>query len=251
MSKGYGAVQRRILELLEQGKGEMWQAHLIEQIAATSNSDIKVVGASVRRAISHLFKAGLIEIQHPPHARTNQLKLVGFKGKTTAQHLLSSESNEWYTPPELIELVRAVLGTIELDPASGSIAQGWIQATRFYTIQDDGLKQSWKGKTFINPPYGRKKLKTSTPNLGATAWLEKLVKEYEASNVTEAIALCRGDSEGLKLLRSRATKCDPSRRIYFHNASGERSTKPVPGCAFYYLGADDTRFCQVFSRIGT
>ena len=250
MSKGHGVVQRRILELLEREKGQMWQAQLIEKLALETGTNIDVVGASVRRAVGKLSQAGLIKIQYPPHARTSQLKLVGFKEKTTAQHLLSSKSNEWYTPPELIELVRVVLGTIELDPASGPTAQGWIQATQFYTIQDDGLNQVWKGKVFLNPPYGRKNLKASPPNLGASAWLEKLVREYETGNVTEAIALCRGDSEGLKLLESRATQCKPSSRIYFHKESGERSDKPVPGCAFYYLGADDARFRQTFGNIG-
>ena len=54
----------------------------------------------------------------------------------------------------------------------------------------------------------------------------------------------------LELLESRATQCKPSSRIYFHKESGERSDKPVPGCAFYYLGADDAKFCQVFGNIG-
>ena len=249
MSKGFGVVQQQILELLGQ-EGHMWQADLIERLALKSGSDVDVIGASVRRAVGKLSKAGLVEVQLIPHVRTTQLKLVGHKGKTTVQRLLSSESNEWYTPPHLIELVKIVLGNVDLDPASNSKAQEWIQATQFYTIQDDGFSQAWEGKVFLNPPYGQRKLKASPPNYGASAWLEKLVSEYDRGNVSEAIALCRGDSAGLKSLALKATKCDPSSRIYFHKPNGERSSSPVPSCAFYYLGADDARFRQVFSSIG-
>jgi hypothetical protein len=70
--------------------------------------------------------------------------------------LISSESNEWYTPPEYIEAVKKVLGKIGLDPASHPIPQRWIQADRYFTESDDGLSQVWECDTlFLNPPYGK------------------------------------------------------------------------------------------------
>ena len=62
-------------------------------------------------------------------------------------------SPEYYTPPIYIDMVRQVLGTIDLDPASNMIAQQWIQATRFYVQEDDGLSQPWTGRLYLNPPY--------------------------------------------------------------------------------------------------
>lgn len=38
---------------------------------------------------------------------------------------------EWYTPPNIIDLAREVLGTINVDPASNTIAQEWIKADTF------------------------------------------------------------------------------------------------------------------------
>ncbi len=42
--------------------------------------------------------------------------------------LTSQGTIEWYTPPDIIERARALLGAIDLDPASSDTAQHWIQA---------------------------------------------------------------------------------------------------------------------------
>jgi hypothetical protein len=76
--------------------------------------------------------------------------------KQSMEVLTSSETNEWYTPPWVIELVREVLGEIWLDPASNDHAQQWIKARRYYTVEDDGLSLPWASETlFLNPPYGK------------------------------------------------------------------------------------------------
>jgi hypothetical protein len=48
---------------------------------------------------------------------------------------------EWQTPGPYIELARAVLGGIDLDPASSAAAQERVKATTIFTQQDDGLTQ--------------------------------------------------------------------------------------------------------------
>lgn len=73
---------------------------------------------------------------------------------TARKALHSSKSNEWYTPPEVVEPVRDFLGEIELDPASCELANLIVKATRYYTEKEDGLIQPWDGKFFSNPPYG-------------------------------------------------------------------------------------------------
>ena len=70
--------------------------------------------------------------------------------------LLSSDSNEWYTPLELIQGVRHVLGEIDLDPASNWFANKIVRANRYYDKTQDALKLSWVASTvFLNPPYGK------------------------------------------------------------------------------------------------
>lgn len=56
------------------------------------------------------------------------------------QKLMSGQGdNDRYTPLAVIEAVRSVLGTIDLDPSSCAIANQTVQARQYYTIEDDGL----------------------------------------------------------------------------------------------------------------
>ena len=60
---------------------------------------------------------------------------------------------EWYTPVWLLDMVRNVMGVIDLDPASCEIAQKDVRALKYHTRLDDGLLQKWEGSVFMNPPY--------------------------------------------------------------------------------------------------
>lgn len=71
----------------------------------------------------------------------------------TGQH--SSASAEWWTPPEIVDPVRA-LWPIDLDPASCQEANRVIGAARFFTVKDDGLAMTWDAETvWCNPPSKR------------------------------------------------------------------------------------------------
>ena len=89
--------------------------------------------------------------------------------------LTQSKSNEWYTKPKYIELARAVLGEIDLDPASNQRAQAWIRAKVYYTKETDGFNRVWQGRVWLNPPYG-----TRTPK--ASDWILKAIAEYDAGS---------------------------------------------------------------------
>ena len=60
---------------------------------------------------------------------------------------------EWYTPAEYIELAVEVMGAIDCDPASCADANKVVGAKVFYSQDDDGLKQSWHGRVWLNPPF--------------------------------------------------------------------------------------------------
>jgi len=73
------------------------------------------------------------------------------------------ETDEWYTPPEIFEMLSV---HFDLDPCSPG--QGhWVPATRVITKNEDGLLHDWHGMVFMNPPFGARN--------GQVPWLEKFI----------------------------------------------------------------------------
>lgn len=64
----------------------------------------------------------------------------------------SSQSGDWETPPELIADLKAVF-PFDLDVCASrpNVCQ------RFYSPQENGLVQPWRGLCWLNPPYGKKR----------------------------------------------------------------------------------------------
>jgi len=64
----------------------------------------------------------------------------------------SSQTNEWATPQDFFNELNKEFN-FTLDPCA---TKENAKCQKFYTFEDDGLKQSWDGqRTFCNPPYGR------------------------------------------------------------------------------------------------
>jgi ParB family chromosome partitioning protein len=175
----------------------------------------------------------------------------------------SCDSPEWYTPSPYVEAARAVMGGIDLDPASHEEANRTVKAKRFFTVEDDGLSQPWSGRVFLNPPGG-------------------LVKEFWAALMhmwcSDAIdqAIWIGYSlEQMQTLQSAGgampspaefSICFPRRRIAFVEneakraeriakleAAGKRANRgSLPSHANYvvYLGHNPSKFVTEFSAFG-
>ncbi len=143
--------------------------------------------------------------------------------------------NEWFTPAQYIEAARLVLEEIDLDPASNEIAQRTIKAAKFFTIKDDGLKQPWAGRVWLNPPY-------SQPQIGE--FVGKLVGEYASRSVTAAILLTHNYTDTAwfhTAERPAALVCFTRGRIKFVDSDGLECA-PTQGQAFFYFGDAAEKF---------
>lgn len=183
-------------------------------------------------------------IENGRELRRIEREIAYLEGKRPARRavLTSSASDEWYTPPETLELARLVLGGIDLDPASNDLAQRWIQAGTYYTQNDDGLSLPWEGRVWLNPPYG----------VQTGQWTQKATESLDSGSVTEAIILVRpaAGAAWFQALSSRFACCTTHKRIRFIDKNGTQQASPVHGNCFFYLGERIQRFREVFGEIG-
>lgn len=164
------------------------------------------------------------------------------EARTTRELLAQSDQNDWRTPRKYLDAARTVLGKIDLDPASSTEANETIQAARFYTEADDGLKQPWKGRVWLNPPYGGQ----------ARLFIERLLKEFEVGNVLAACALVNAHPTETKWFQElfRHTLCFIRGRIDFGGPSREVASTSTHGSAIAYLGEDIETFGKEFGQFG-
>jgi ParB family chromosome partitioning protein len=167
----------------------------------------------------------------------------------------SSKSNEWYTPLHIIEAARQVLGRIDLDPASCRVANETVQATHYYSREDDGLCQKWRGKIWLNPPYSSENeprgMYGGIHISLVGRWIDHLIKEFHRGNVEEAILLIKSDPKQRWFLPLwEFLICFAHDRILF-NRPGLPPEKHQFGTAFVYLGPNKDQFINVFQRLGT
>ena len=160
---------------------------------------------------------------------------------TTARSERDYDGDEWTTPSHVLDLTRAVLGRISLDPASSAFAQQRVSADRFFTKADGSLDLPWLGESvWLNPPY-------SNPR----PFVDKLRAEVVAGNVGRALLLVNTSSSTgwFQALVSQYPTCLWRSRIRFVHPqrSGDR---PRYDSTFVYLGDGDRRFAEVFGPYG-
>lgn len=195
--------------------------------------------------------AGALALKAALQQKSDIHKFLALDEKPVKAHdlsiLHSSESNEWYTPARYIEAARTVLGGIDLDPASCEYANTTVKAAHYFSEQDDGFAQEWRGRVWLNPPYGRE---LGESNQGR--WSAKLIEEYRAGRVTAAILLVNAvtDRVWFQALWDHAI-CFTDHRVHFYNEQKEaEDTSPSHGNVFVYIGNDCQKFADAFQQFG-
>ena len=185
-----------------------------------------------------LLDAGEFEIRRA--AITKRCWELAELWKADSQLVQQSLSNEHYTPKRYIEAARAVLGEIDLDPASCEEANRIVKAKKFFSIEDDGLEQEWDGRVFLNPPYGGL----------ADKFIEKLCASYKEGKVSAAIALVNAhctDTKWFQLLWD-GCLCFTDHRINF--AGDDTRSGSTHGSVFAYFGPEQDKFIETFTDFG-
>lgn len=155
------------------------------------------------------------------------------------QSIHESKSNEWYTPGKYIASARAVMGGIDVDPASNDDANKVVGAATYYTKDTNGLAADWPGRVWLNPPWG---------GLQAS-FTARLVEQFASGVTTQAIALVNAHATDTAWFAPfwNYTLCFTDHRINYEGGNGSGSTH---GSVFVYLGAAASDFVREFDQWG-
>jgi hypothetical protein len=183
-----------------------------------------------------------------PLARANRAsaKRLGYIGRVPTSQPRDSDS--WFTPPEYLDSVRAVLGEIELDPFTSVAANKIVRATRIFTLEHSAFDQEWQRtkpvRVFMNPPY--------SSGLCARA-VNRFIDQLTLGHIEEGIVLVNNatDTRWFNALVGRCTAlCFTHHRISFWNADMKHVSGNTRGQAFFYFGKRSKEFAGIFRKHG-
>lgn len=136
----------------------------------------------------------------------------------------TDNNDTWLTPPEIIK----ALGEFDLDPCTPK-HMPWRTAKNMLCKErdGDGLTCPWKGRVWLNPPYGRETFK----------WLDKLAEHGSGIALIFARTETRGFHE--TVFRKALGVFFFEGRLKFHKADGTKSgTANAPSCLVAYSRED-------------
>lgn len=87
--------------------------------------------------------------------------------------MFTSDADDWTTPDAFYRLLDSEF-RFTLDPCCYAHT---AKCPEYFTKEDDGLRQEWRGRVFMNPPYGR----------AIGTWVRKA---YDAAQTTADVVVC-------------------------------------------------------------
>jgi ParB family transcriptional regulator, chromosome partitioning protein len=165
-----------------------------------------------------------------------------------------TSSAERGTPGYIIQAARAVMGDIDLDPASTAEANETVKAATFYTKEDNGLAKPWFGNVWLNPPF-------SVPL--AEQFADKAIHEIEAGHVLRMTILVNYSTgrwfhkllayPGFSVGFIRHHPRHPNGRLEFYalRGNGRRMGNNGTGQVVFYCGTNPIDFLAYFGQYCT
>jgi hypothetical protein len=146
--------------------------------------------------------------------------------------MLTSTTAQWNTPPQVVADIVRFMGTIDLDPCADPEHRIPAEA-HFSRHPIDGLLIPWRGRVYMNPPYGRE--------------IGKWVLKARTEPLLEIVMLlpARTDTQWFQPLFVYPI-CFIAGRLHFSQAA---SGAPFPS-VLVYRGPRIAAFCQHFRRYG-
>jgi hypothetical protein len=141
---------RQAAKVVENGTPRLIQAMDEGRVSISAASILADADADEQEAILELDERAILQAAQEIRRRKG-LDIILGQGQT----------DDWLTPRYILK----ALGKFDLDPCA-SLHQRAKTATRQFTLSDDGLNQTWRGRVWLNPPYGQQ----------TERWLDKMAK---------------------------------------------------------------------------
>lgn len=156
MRAGFGNRQtyRQAMKVINNGSSKLVLAMDEGRVSISAASLLADAEFDEQDAVLELDPKAILEAAKEIHRR----KADGIGGHEKPNR---GETNDWLTPQYVLD----ALGEFDLDPCA-ALERPWATAKRHITKKGNGLKKSWSGRVWLNPPYGEQ----------TTFWLEKMAK---------------------------------------------------------------------------
>ena len=151
-----------------------------------------------------------------------------------------SGNTEYYTPTEIVDAARYVMGGIDLDPFSSNEANERVKADSFY--HSNGLDSNWFGRVWMNHPFSR--------DMNGPC-IKKLVLCFEDKQIEQGCCITfAATSEKWFRPLHKYPQCYLVPRTNYYLPDGAVKKGVTKGSVVTYLGNNNMRFLKVFSEFG-
>ena len=222
------------------------EARRLDAVAAKEHADAELREAEAERTNLQL-REDLDKADHRISVAAKKLAVATVRARRTTaapgyRMSATTRNPEWYTPTEWLDMARACMGGIALDPTSSAKANERVQAETWWCADDDVLDREWIADTvWMNPPYNQPLQR----NLVA-----KLISEHAAGNVGQAVVLALGSTDAAwwhDLARASAYFACPLGRIGFVDGeTGYPMTANQLDSTIFGIGVDEDAFHAAF-----